>query len=190
MRNGGAKAKGNAFENNISKQLSLWLTKGVREDVLIRSQNSGGRATVIATGGRDFRSQAGDIAPSSIEGTKLTELYIIEVKHYADLVIESLFFKTNKSGITEHWAKLLKECETYKKLPLYIARQNRKPILVCTNTKSLEVLKLQNHSDIYISSLDLHCLHLSVFLGNASIENVTIEKEYPMIKPRPLIHRK
>lgn len=186
MRPGGSKSKGNQFENAIAKDLSLWLTHGKREDVLIRSQNSGGRATMLGYSGRDFRSQAGDIAPASIEGTKFTELYICECKHYANLILESLFFKTNKSGITEHWIKLLKECETYNKFPLYIARQNGKPILVCTNTKGLELLKLQNHSDIYISSMDLHCLHFSSFLLNASIKNVSVEKKPLTIKPRTI----
>ena len=185
MRAGGAKNKGNNFENAISKQLSLWITEGKREDVLIRSQNSGGRATMLSYSGRNFMSQAGDIAPASIEGTKFTDLYIVECKHYADLVLESLFFKTNKSGITEHWEKLLKECETYNKLPLYIAKQNRRPTLVCTNSKGLEVLKLENYSDIYISSIDLHCLHLTTFLKYASIENVSVNTKKQMVfKPR------
>ncbi len=181
MKAGTSKQKGNQFENKIAKDLSLWLTNGKREDVLIRSQNSGGRATMLSYSGRNFMSQAGDISAVESDGLFLTEKFILECKHYADLLLPSLFFRTAKGGVLEHWNKLLKECNTYNKLPLYIARQNGKPILIGMDQRGVELLKLHNHIEIHIRYMDLHLMPLKTFLEVASPSTL---KPPIIIKPR------
>jgi hypothetical protein len=178
MRSGGSKQKGNQMENLIARKLSLWITNGKREDVLIRSQNSGGRATVLSYTGKNFVSQAGDIVSAAFEGNKFTNMFYIEVKHYQNLNLESLIFRTSKSGIIEHWNKLLKECEFYNKLPLYIARQNNKPILVGLSKNGIDIFELHHDVEIHILYLDLYLLPLTTFLSKANVKKVQNQPEY------------
>ena len=46
MRKGGGKEKGSSFERLVCKRMSMWLSKGERDDLFWRSAMSGGRATV------------------------------------------------------------------------------------------------------------------------------------------------
>lgn len=172
MRAGGSKQKGNSFENKTAKELSQWLTFGKREDVLIRSQNSGGRATMLSYSGRNFMSQAGDICAVEQEGLPLTEVFIIECKHYSDLAVDGLIFRSRKDGITAHWNKLLKECETYKKLPLYIARQNNRPTLVGMSQKGIDLFDLESYVECDIRHMGLKILSFQSFLKHSKLGNL------------------
>jgi len=184
MRSGGAKQKGNNFENKTAKDLSLWLTRGKREDVLIRSQNSGGRATMLSYSGRNFMSQAGDICAVEQAGLPLTEVFVIECKHYSDLGVDGLIFRTRKDGITAHWAKLLKECETYKKLPFYIARQNNRPTLVGLNQSGISLFNLESYVEIDVCHMGLKILSFQNFLKHSKISNlpgITEQVKKPLV---------
>jgi len=185
MRQGAQKSKGNAFENKIAKELSLWLTDNLREDVLIRSQNSGGRATMLSYSGRNFVTQAGDITAVDTEGFSLMDVFIIECKHHKDLFLEALIFKSRKDGISAHWEKLLKECATYSRLPFYIARQNGKPVLAALDSKGVSFFEVEKHLTASIYSIDLHLIHLDDFFKHGSKKNLPgIVKAQPVIRKR------
>lgn len=186
MKQGAQKSKGNAFENKIAKELSLWLTGGKREDVLIRSQNSGGRATVLAYSGRNFVSQAGDITAVDSEGFSLMDAFIIECKHHQNLYLEALIFKSRKDGVIAHWDKLLSECLTYSKMPFYVARQNGKPILAAFNSEGVEFFEIQRFLTASIFHLDLHLIQFDEFLkrGNKKRLPGITGTQQPIIKRR------
>lgn len=74
------KSKGNAFEREIAKQLSVWWTAGERNDVFWRSQNSGARATQRSNQNQTTAGQYGDICAADPIGKSLTDLMIIEIK--------------------------------------------------------------------------------------------------------------
>lgn len=119
-----SKQKGSAYERQVCKQLSGWVTGGARSDVFWRSAMSGGRATITLAS-----AQAGDISAVHPLGHVLTEKFIIECKHVRDLNIQGLFFYS-KAGINDYWQKLLADCNKYGKLPMLIAKQNRQfPLL-------------------------------------------------------------
>ena len=80
MRPGMGKAKGSAFEREVCKKLSLWITDGKMDDCLWRSAISGGRATIAHRKGKVVR-QGGDICAVSLEGHVLTNKWYIENKH-------------------------------------------------------------------------------------------------------------
>ena len=64
----------------MCKQLSLWWTAGVRDDVFWRTSNSGGRSKVRSRGGRGTFGQYGDIQATDPIGQPLVDLCTIELK--------------------------------------------------------------------------------------------------------------
>lgn len=187
MKQGSQKSKGNAFENKVAKDLSSWLTDGSREDVLIRSQNSGGRATVLNYAGKNFVSQAGDITAVDQEGFTLMDTFIIECKHHKNLYLDSLLFNSRKDGIIAHWKKLLKECETFSRSPMYIARQNGKPILVAFDSFGVNFFNLKQHLTASFHQIDLYIVHFDTFINYSDKSNLTsgiTDVNQVQIKPR------
>lgn len=167
MKAGASKAKGSSFENKISKQLSLWVTKGERQDVLMRSPGSGAKATVLSYAGLDFSAQAGDIIAVREEGMPLTAKFILELKHYKNLYVENLIFGTRNDGILLHWDKLQKEAKKYNKIPMYIARQNGKQIILGLNSAGVTYLNchLSQSKIAFFYKLDLYLFAFDDFLN-------------------------
>jgi hypothetical protein len=119
------KAKGGAFEREVCKVLSLWVSHGERTDLFWRSAMSGGRATVH---GRSVR-QCGDVCSVAPEGHVLTDRYYIECKHLKAL---QLFGLIDGNGLLlKHWQKTVREATKYKLTPMLIARQNNRSVLLC-----------------------------------------------------------
>src|SRR5574343_491344 len=74
-------AKGGNFENLVSRELSLLWSKGERNDLIRRSEMSGGRFTNKKKKGEDAtESQAGDITFSNDEIKPLFSLFSVEIK--------------------------------------------------------------------------------------------------------------
>ena len=140
MRKGGGKSKGAAFERAICKELSLWLSRGKREDLLWRSAMSGGRSTVAARKGLTLKSQAGDISSIDKLSHSFIDTFYIECKFYRDLQLGSLIKGSGK--LFSFWDIAKKEARLYKKLPILIAKQNNHPIIVCLSADSLRKFEI------------------------------------------------
>jgi hypothetical protein len=132
-----SKAKGSAFEREIAKQLSLWLTQGRREDVLWRSAMSGGRATVAHRKGKDVR-QCGDLCAVGPEGHKFCAKWFIEIKHIKKLALDQFLIK-GTGPLANFWKIVLREAKKHVRYPMLIARQNGWPIIVLTENIMSEV---------------------------------------------------
>jgi hypothetical protein len=132
MRSGGGKAKGGAFEREIAKRLSLWITNGKSQDVFWRSAMSGGRATVA----RGKVRQAGDICAVAEEGNVFSEQWFIECKHVKKLGLDS-FLISNRGPLAEFWKKACIEARKYGRDPLLICKQNGWPPIVITRPDHL-----------------------------------------------------
>ena len=72
--------KGRQFERDIAKRLSLWWTKGERDDVFWRTAGSGARATVRSKKGVSTSGSFGDIGYIDPEGLPLIDTCVIELK--------------------------------------------------------------------------------------------------------------
>jgi hypothetical protein len=132
MKRGGGKRKGSSFEREISRTLSLWVTNGERDDVLWRSQNSGGRFTVRKKKNLKTANAFGDIAYTHDDGKPYTELFCTECKDYRDLDLWSLV-QLNDNGLLKFWKENQKVADSVERSPILIAKQNRKPIVfICT----------------------------------------------------------
>lgn len=129
MKPGGGKRKGSSFERKVCVALSLWLTKGKREDCFWRSAMSGGRATVRARKGKTTASQHGDVSAVTGVGEEFLKNLVIECKHVANLSI--LGAMLNWSGkLAKFWDKLSLEADGLARRPVLIARQTNMPTLL------------------------------------------------------------
>lgn len=72
--------KGGAFERLICKQLSLWWTRGMRDDIFWRTAGSGARATIRSTKRLGTKNQYGDVQATDPIGQPLIDLCTIEIK--------------------------------------------------------------------------------------------------------------
>jgi hypothetical protein len=123
-----SKQKGSAFEREIIKKLSLWVSEGKSDDLFWRSAMSGGRATVRSKKGQETASGHGDITAVRPEGNKLTDRYVIECKHYKSIGLDKYVY--GQGPLVEIWEKLRKG---HDKKPMLIFKENRKPIMVGLN---------------------------------------------------------
>lgn len=126
-----SKQKGSAFEREVCRDLSLWVSDGAKTDLFWRSAMSGGRATVGRKKGELLRV-AGDICAVTPEGHFLTDKYYVECKFYKDLDIGS-FFTKQKGKLASFWQECSAQAKHYKKEPMLIAKQNLIPTLILMN---------------------------------------------------------
>lgn len=98
MKKGSSNRKGHAFENKIAKMLSVWWTGDPdRDDVFIRSDSSGARATARSKVGKTQFGQYGDIQAADPIGQPLMDLCVIECKDgYARHSIADLLDKESR----------------------------------------------------------------------------------------------
>lgn len=158
MKAGKGKAKGSAFERQICKDLSLWITKGARDDCLWRSAMSGGRATVSGRKGKGIAHAAGDICAIHPDGHRLINDYFVECKSYKDLKYSQLV-TSNKGPVVDFWEQARLQARENKKLPMLILKQNLLPTLLGVGIWSLTKLSLETygtHPLIVIPTIDLY----------------------------------
>lgn len=135
MRPGAGKSKGSAFEREVCRRLSLWLSQGQRDDLLWRSAMSGGRATVQFKTGKVNLTQSGDVSAIGQEAYSFCEKIFTEIKHYADLSIGRGFL-CHTGNLVTFWHIAVREAAKYGKSPLLVARQNRYPTMALTTQSS------------------------------------------------------
>jgi hypothetical protein len=99
---------------------------------------SGGRATVARNRGEKIR-QSGDITAVAPEGHCLTDRFYIECRFYKDLALES-FFLHRRGTLAKHWRQVVREANSHDKEPWLIAKQNNRPILLVTATRSVTLM--------------------------------------------------
>lgn len=130
-----APGKGSAFERDICKQLSKWVTHGKRADVFWRTAMSGGRSTVAQKKGKVVR-QSGDICAVSHEGVPFLSDWYVECKHYKRIDLGQ-WLLNNQGKIVNWWARAKKEARQHGKQPMLIIKQNTWPVLVITKCGGL-----------------------------------------------------
>ena len=129
MRAGGGKSKGASFERAICVALSLWVSKGKREDAFWRSAMSGGRATVRRKAGKQTKAHCGDISATAPEGHALVSVFSIECKNVASMDLEAAAI-FGRGHLVKFWHQCSMDALAHDKHPLLIVKQNRWPIMV------------------------------------------------------------
>ena len=141
MRSGGGKAKGSAFERDVCKHLSLWLSAGLRDDLLWRSAMSGGRATIGLRQGLKRTAQAGDISAIDSLGEALLDVSVIECKAYKDLQA----FRGMLGGaghLKKFWLTNKILARKVNKYSILIARQNGLPTFIMLDNGCVSLFDL------------------------------------------------
>lgn len=126
---GGGKAKGASFERFVCRRLSLWVSKGEREDLFWRSAMSGGRATLQLKRDVINLTQSGDMTAIAPEGFALCQQCLFEYKSYRDLDIDSSLLRS-RGRLRHFWFDTVKAAEKYGKVPVLVAKQNLFPVLL------------------------------------------------------------
>ena len=124
------KSKGSSFERDTAKELSLWLSKGERPDLLRRTVLSGGQFTNFAKRAKYGKSlgEAGDLGPNHPDAHVLTDRVVIECKHWKVIDFYQVFWK--KGLLWDALAKVKGEGDSLNKSWMLIAKQNNRPTLI------------------------------------------------------------
>ena len=165
MRRGGGKSKGAAYEREICRDLSLWISEGKQEDLYWRSSMSGGRSTVAFAKGKRLAAQAGDISCIHPAGQAFASRFFIEIKFYRDLQYMGLI--TGKGHLIDFWEETKVQAKKYDKFPLLIAKQNRIPAMACLGSAGATFLGLQNRALLIATKCNLRIIPLYEFLKYA-----------------------
>lgn len=136
------KLKGNKKEKEVSKKLSLWITKNERDDIFYKSQSSGARYTIRKKlSNKETYNQDGDITSTHPIGDLFIKKIRIEVKHYKNIDLWSLLTHTKEKNIYNWFSEYLKVSEENNKSLILIIVQNYKPELFVCNKKLAVYLK-------------------------------------------------
>lgn len=150
MKAGAGKRKGGAFERDVAKALSLWLTKGNDKTQLIRS---------VLSGGWQARGllQAGDLAPNGERGEAFRRRFVVECKHRREIDLWALWLPGGH--LRRWWDTLIKETGGHPGVyPLLVFRQNNSPIRAATTAFLLPQVSRVSHEILHA-----RWLHLIIF---------------------------
>ncbi len=163
MRKGGSKIKGGNFEIEISKTLSLFLSNNQRDDLFWRSHNSGGRYTTRFKQGKDTHSQSGDITYTHPDAEMFMNIFSIECKHYKNINLWSLIKEIEGESLLSFWKQCVNDSKKSCKLPILLAKQNHKPILMCTNNTLSSLLCRIDFFPKLVSKLNDDNINIYIF---------------------------
>ncbi len=126
------KQKGNNFEREMSRMLSLWWTNGKRDDAIWRSASSGALTTV---GKGRYLAHTGDFAATDAEAAPLFDRVIIEAKRgYSRYSVQDLLDVPDKAmpknPVWDMFFKLGRACLGQHKLGLLLWKRDRRDLLV------------------------------------------------------------
>lgn len=134
MRPGGGKSKGSAFEREIARILSLWWSKGERDDVFARTMSSGAWGTQRAKAGKKTFGQHGDLQAIDPIGQPFISACCIELKiGYGKWCILDAFDRARGTNPQTFESFLIQaQCSAEKTgaMPMLIFKRDRKEVMV------------------------------------------------------------
>ncbi|PNX50506.1 MAG: hypothetical protein BV456_06495 [Thermoplasmata archaeon M8B2D] len=152
-------AKGQDFEREICTELSIWFSRGIRDDIFWRTAGSGARATQRAKKGKTTSNSYADVTSTHPYGNALLEKFVISIKRgytakknkkslsclsILDMIDKPDKFKT-KPLLVNWWEEINRDIENSKspyKEGLIICRRDRRLNLIIMSRKTfLEIRK-------------------------------------------------
>jgi len=141
--------KGGNFEREIAKELSLWYSKGKRDDLIWRTHGSGGRATQRAKSDKDTKYQHGDLTFSDPCVKELFDVFNFELKtgysrktkkksgneRITNWCILDLIDSKQKICVFEEmWRQAERDAKKSKRIPILIFRRPMKSPCIAMST--------------------------------------------------------
>ena len=160
------KGKGPRFERELSRDLSLWISDGKRDDIIWRTAGSGARATIRRKTGRTTANSCGDLKAEHSMALPLFEYCTIEAKNgYKDYSIQDLLDKpcTKKLRTVEEFYKqaVTDSCSAGVPFALLIMKKDRRLPIIAIPTEIYDQFEY-----------DLECAYAH-FSGNKNIAPLT-----------------
>jgi hypothetical protein len=149
MRVGGGSQKGAAWEREACRRLSLWITKGERDDLLWRTAMSGGRATIQFRKGLINKSQVGDIGAIDAIGERLLLRHVVIECKFRRKVDLALGILRQRGLLWKWWAKACSEATTAARQPMMIVRENNTPTLLLITMEGAKRLHILGHGYLF-----------------------------------------
>jgi hypothetical protein len=147
MRSGGSKAKGSAWEREVGRRLSLWLTDGVQDDLFSRTVLSGGQFT------RSGKGISGDLMANGHPlAFRFLEKFSIECKHWASAGLEEFILKASEKCPISKAIEQATAGSPNKEFMLII-KENRKPAFVIMGLPQKWLSAAPHHSIFGIFTL-------------------------------------
>ena len=203
-----SKAKGSAFERQISAQLSLWWSDGKRDDIFWRSSSSGARATSRAQKNKTTANSAGDLCYLDRDGSSFISYFAVEIKRgYTAFDVQRVLDREDgtKPSILEQWieqaAKSQEDAGAYSWL--IIAKKNRaKTLAILPEFEYKSLISHRNIGDfphILVSGILEHdledppninriiCMSLTDFL--ATVKPDIVKRSIKAFTDTPFIYK-
>jgi hypothetical protein len=141
--------KGQQFERDICRDLSLWVSRGKSKNLFWRSSQSGGRATTLRRKGENLSVHAGDICAIDKRGEQFIKYFFVETKFYHCLDLDMLCYAHLTGRLKPMWRKCCQQAAHYQKVPLLIFKENfRPPMLVAPFLLIVSYLRKISFTDL------------------------------------------
>lgn len=149
-------AKGQDFEREICTDLSIWFSRGIRDDIFWRTAGSGARATQRAKKGKTTSNNYADVTSTHPYGNALLEKFVISIKRgytakknkkslnclsLLDMIDKPDRFKT-KPLLVQWWEELerdIKNSQSSKKGLIICRRDRRQKLIIMGRETFLEI---------------------------------------------------
>ena len=147
MANG--KQKGNSFEREVSKALSLWISEGKDKYLFWRSASSGAMAPRAGT---DY----GDITTMKPEGYPLIDKFTIECKRSKRWDLFTIM-TSDKTPLNKWWEQTEKQSDEANNVPLLVFKLDRFPIMCALDFSDYNAIMSDpdRHRKIMVSNTEL-----------------------------------
>lgn len=147
MKAGKGKSKGSAFEREVSRSLTMWLTGQDKEYYFYRSPSSGAVATMNEMNG----DISGDIIAVKPEARLLTSKYSIECKDgYSNADVMKVFKNNKNDTICDFWKQCIDDARTSNKKGMLIFRKKGNPIIVGIEETDIVSIKIREKVAKYL----------------------------------------
>jgi hypothetical protein len=131
MRVGGGKDKGSAWERQVGKLLSLWLTNAERGDIFSRNVLSGGAFTLAEAAGKISSRAPGDLMAAHPLAFNFLSRFSVECKHLANIGLEAYLLDPRAQTSLGQIISLASRQAKHIKLEyMIVAKQNNREAIV------------------------------------------------------------
>lgn len=134
MKPGAGKVKGGAYENEICRVLSEWIT-GFRKPAIFRRTSGSGSRYTKSSG---VELECGDIVGITPEAQKISDRYYFECRSYKKVQFRHLLHPELKTALLPNWAvEVSEKAVEANKVPIVIFKANATPSYIMIPSKEI-----------------------------------------------------